>query len=708
VKSILLVAQEFSPLTRGGIGKLLRDQADYFVRCGHNVSVLLLGLAETNYKATAINPELIVHCATDLLSNESTESEFEALIEYARNEQYKNSLICAFAIKKLFSQGNNYDIIEFPDYEGLAFISSNMKKAGDWPDGCVIAIRLHSTMYMLREFDTGYQLDLNEIYALEIESLKNADLVIGHTQSVCDSIEKSLEKLNIRIPKPIVTFPYISFDYISDDKVNKLLPIFSIFFTSKLQHFKRPLVFLKGSLLFLAKVKNRNIDIVFMARMTDLDIIEKLKKVIPVDFESNIVYLEEERPEVRNKKIKGQISVFASEYESFCLAAYEASMAGSIPFLNSNNPSFDSASRWTDKLNCIKFDGTAYDLSRKLLEYASDPFELNQVEVNQDCIYCDLNTIPPVGNIAVLENKIDFTVLIPHFNKTDKLEVLLETLQKFRMFQPSPNAWKILIVDDCSHQIDQLKLKKIVDKFKDLGIELLENEINLGLSASRNIGISQIKSEYIYFIDADDLPTENFLRQSLEVLQKHPDTDLVMGQTALFVEDADYWSLKISAIANTFGLSFFAGWKKNSMSSSSFVLRRSIAESLKFDETLEVFEDWDFLLRLIEEDVKSVVLPIIGVWYRQSNSGMLQSASPLSKQIAVDRMFSKEKVRIPGRIHFDSLLTSEIVDWSKKLRLLNIETHKSKMKNVRNLIIVKFPRLESTLLRLSLRVRKYF
>jgi glycosyltransferase involved in cell wall biosynthesis len=444
-----------------------------------------------------------------------------------------------------------------------------------------------------------------------------------------------------------------------------------------------------------------------MARITSLDILENLRKVVPKQFETSIIFLEEERSEVRNQKIEGQISVFTSEYESFCLAAYEASLGGSIPFLNFNNPSFDDASRWRDKVNCIKFDGSADDLCEKLLEYTSNPFELTQVQINKDCIYCDSKILSPVRNVAMLGTKLDFTVLIPHFNQVEKLAVLLETFAKFKMFQPGANAWKVMIVDDCSQVGNYLNLVGLVGKHKDLSIELLRSEINLGLSASRNMGIKHIKTEYIYFIDADDLPAENFLLQSLEALQKHPEIDLVIGQTALFVEDSEYLDSKISAIANTFGLNFFAGWKKNSISSSSFILRRTLAENIKFDETLEVFEDWDFLLRLIEEDVKSVVLPIIGVWYRQSNGGMLQSASPLSKQIAVDRMFSKEKVRIPGRIHFDSLLASEIVDWSKKLRILNIQTYKSSMKSMRNFLIVNFPLLESTLMKVSLRRRKY-
>lgn len=707
MKSILLVAQEFSPLTRGGIGKLIRDQADHFVKCGHSVSVLLLGTAETKYDPSKINPKVIAHRATDLLAVHSTQPDFRNLIKFARNEQYKNSLICAAAIKELFIKGNEYDFIEFPDYEGLAFVSSNMKKAGHWPYRTAIAIRLHSTLFMLREFDTGYQIDLSEVYALEIESLKNADLVIGHTQSVCDSVEKSLAQINVRIPKPRVTFPYISFDYVSSAKTCTLSPNFSIFFTSKLQHFKRPLVFLKGTLLFLTRTDIKNVQAIFMARITDLEILEKLKRVVPKQFETDVIFVEEERPEVRNQSIQGQISVFTSEYESFCLAAYEASLAGSIPFLNFNNPAFDELSRWRDKHNCIKFDGTCDDLSNKLLEFTSNPFELSQVLVNPDCIYCDPNALPPARIVTPTSLDVDFTVLIPHFNQVEKLEVLLETMAKFSMFQPSANAWKIVIVDDCSQQDDYLKLTNLLCKYENLNIELLRNDINLGLAASRNIGIKQIKTEYIFFIDADDLPTEIFLRQSLDLLQRESAVDLVIGQTALFVEDAEYSDSKISAIANTFGLNIFAGWKKNSMSSSSFVLRRSIANSLRFDETLEVFEDWDFLLRLIEEDVKFVVLPIIGIWYRQSGEGMLQSASPLSKQIAVDRMFSKEKVWISGRTHFDLLLTSEIVDWSKKSRTVNIHSHKSSMKKIRNLLIAKFPIFEPTLMKISLRLRKY-
>ena len=102
---------------------------------------------------------------------------------------------------------------------------------------------------------------------------------------------------------------------------------------------------------------------------------------------------------------------------------------------------------------------------------------------------------------------IKISVIIPVFNREKYIARCLRSL----LNQSIPrNEYELIVINDGSKD----KTKEVLDFFKDgfkEEIKIIENEKNLGLPASLNIGISSSKGKYIVRVDSDDYVNKNFL-----------------------------------------------------------------------------------------------------------------------------------------------------------------------------------------------------
>jgi len=77
--------------------------------------------------------------------------------------------------------------------------------------------------------------------------------------------------------------------------------------------------------------------------------------------------------------------------------------------------------------------------------------------------------------------------------------------------------WEMIIVDDCSSD----KSRDIVERYtkKDIRIQLVKNERNIGVAKSRNNAISKASGKYIAFLDSDDMWLSRKLEMQLELMK---------------------------------------------------------------------------------------------------------------------------------------------------------------------------------------------
>ena len=105
-----------------------------------------------------------------------------------------------------------------------------------------------------------------------------------------------------------------------------------------------------------------------------------------------------------------------------------------------------------------------------------------------------------------------FSVVIPLYNKGAYIDLTLRSVEAQTI-----HDFEIIVIDDGS--IDNGA--EIVNSFGDPRVRLIQQE-NAGVSAARNRGISEAKSNYIAFLDADDEWAPDFLETMFSLIRKYP------------------------------------------------------------------------------------------------------------------------------------------------------------------------------------------
>ncbi len=187
------------------------------------------------------------------------------------------------------------------------------------------------------------------------------------------------------------------------------------------------------------------------------------------------------------------------------------------------------------------------------------------------------------------------SVILPVFNRAATLARCVESVRAQTFAD-----WELIAVDDGSSD-DSVR---VLESFEDARMRVIRHERNRGPSAARNTAIEAARGEYLALIDSDDEWLPRKLESQMARMQSG-ECELCGCEYFLVANGADTrvtfrtppsWA----EVLHT---------KCELGNGTTLVLRRECAAAVgALDERLRVYEDWDWMLRLVQR-FRYVVVP---------------------------------------------------------------------------------------------------
>lgn len=174
------------------------------------------------------------------------------------------------------------------------------------------------------------------------------------------------------------------------------------------------------------------------------------------------------------------------------------------------------------------------------------------------------------------------SIIIPAYNAEPYLDKLVK-----RLFPQLTKEVEVIIVDDGSKfpYIAPLKGFKVIRKQ------------NGGVSSARNLGLEKAKGEWVAFIDADDLVSEDYVETVLKKLEDDPDYVYLSWKTFGKVWD---FEVILKSIEDKFPEFNLCVWNR--------IYRRSMIGNVRFNEKKAIAEDAQFIQEVQEAGRKKAFI----------------------------------------------------------------------------------------------------
>ncbi|CAH6902813.1 putative Uncharacterized glycosyltransferase HI_0868 [Vibrio chagasii] len=188
-------------------------------------------------------------------------------------------------------------------------------------------------------------------------------------------------------------------------------------------------------------------------------------------------------------------------------------------------------------------------------------------------------------------NSLKISVVVPCYNSEETIERALESIAT-----QSCKVDEVIIVDDASEDQSQYVINNWISNYKGGSvIKFFINRVNSGVSASRNLGISEASCDLIAFLDSDDAWHSDKVKRQVSLFSADPLLYLCFHRS----ENLSGQINVINTINHSQKEEVLTKYRlliKNVIPTRSVMMRND--KFFKFNETMSYSEDYDFWLRV--------------------------------------------------------------------------------------------------------------
>lgn len=254
------------------------------------------------------------------------------------------------------------------------------------------------------------------------------------------------------------------------------------------------------------------------------------------------------------------------------------------------------------------------------------------------------------------------TVIVPIYNAEKYLEDCLYSIvnQTYKNLQ-------IILINDQS--IDQSKTicKKYANSYSN--ILFLENNVNKGVSYSRNIGIKYCNGDYVTFVDADDILDKNFVSEAIDIFYKDDSIDSVFFEYKKVSKDGvDFRCEKLSVYGRlTSSEAYRICLEESFRFACAKVYKTKLVKNLQFNTNIYRGEDTLFLCECLVK-MKYVFISNKKYYdYIQSENSATRTTFNIKKVSVLDAF---DKIIVLTKKYYPDLLEISKKEYCLEVRML--------------------------------------
>lgn len=238
------------------------------------------------------------------------------------------------------------------------------------------------------------------------------------------------------------------------------------------------------------------------------------------------------------------------------------------------------------------------------------------------------------------------SIIIRTYNRPGRLRDCLQSLRR-----QTAASFEAVIVNDAGEDVESM----LADELNPVPFQYIRNARNMGRTAALNIGVDAAKGAYIGFLDDDDVVypdhiqtlTENAFPSNLPVAY----TDVL---NVTFQQDSPTgeWKRVKEQLVYSFDFNADNFLLANYIPITCLLIRRDCFDAVgPFDESLTIYEDWEFLIRLSRKFPFQHIAKVTGEYRRWGDNSNIRE----SGQYPIHEQIVKRRYRDERHAAFDSI-----------------------------------------------------